>query len=319
MPPRVRRDSSQLKRIVEIGQGQAQASEVETNHRLADRLHEAGDLLQQQGANPYRVAAYRRAADNVKAWPEDLGRAFERAGLDGLEAIPGVGRTLASAIAEMLLRGRWAQLERLRGEVAPEALFQSIPGVGRTLARKIAETLDVDTLEALEVAAHDGRLEGVPGIGRRRAAMVRAGLAAILARYRRHAAPSSPEPAVEMLLNVDREYRDRADSLPKIAPRRFNPDGTAWLPVLHTARGSWHLTALFSNTARAHALGRIRDWVVVFFHTDDEPEGQRTIVTETRGPLAGRRVVRGREAECRELERAGGEANGGGPDCARRR
>jgi hypothetical protein len=68
--------------------------------------------------------------------------------------------------------------------------------------------------------------------------------------------------------------------------------------VLHAARGPWQLTALFSNTGRAHALGRVGDWVVIHYQTDALPEGQCTIVTESRGPLAGRRVVRGREAEC---------------------
>jgi len=102
------------------------------------------------------------------------------------------------------------------------------------------------------------------------------------------------------LLEVDREYRDRAErgALPTIAPRRFNPSGEPWLPVLHTERADWHFTALFSNTARAHELGRTRDWVVIYFSQDSGPEGQRTVVTESRGPLAGRRVVRGREAEC---------------------
>jgi putative hydrolase len=106
-----------------------------------------------------------------------------------------------------------------------------------------------------------------------------------------------------MLLDVDREYREKAARLPRIAPRRFNPSGERWLPVLHTERGGWRFTALHSNTALAHHLGRTRDWVVVYFHADHEPEGQHTVVTETRGPLAGRRVVRGREAECGEPQR----------------
>ena len=69
--------------------------------------------------------------------------------------------------------------------------------------------------------------------------------------------------------------------------------------MLHTQRASWHFTALYSNTARAHELGRTHDWVVVYFYDDHHREGQHTIVTETQGPLAGKRVVRGREAECR--------------------
>jgi hypothetical protein len=72
----------------------------------------------------------------------------------------------------------------------------------------------------------------------------------------------------------------------------------SWLPILHTQRGDWHFTALFSNTARAHDLDKTSDWVVLYFHTDHGPEAQRTVVTETSGSLSGRRVVRGREAEC---------------------
>jgi hypothetical protein len=107
------------------------------------------------------------------------------------------------------------------------------------------------------------------------------------------------EPPVEMLLDVDREYRERAAAgeLRRIAPRRFNPTGEAWLPILHTQRGQWHFTALYSNTARAHELGKTNDWVVIYFYDGDHRERQRTVVTETRGPLAHSRVVRGREAE----------------------
>ena len=114
-------------------------------------------------------------------------------------------------------------------------------------------------------------------------------------------------PGVELLLEVDREYREkaRAGVLRKIAPRRYNPAHEAWLPVLHKHAGRWHFTALFSNTGRAHELHRTSDWVVVFF-TDGDPddEGQATVVTEYRGALEGKRVVRGREPECARFYRA---------------
>jgi putative hydrolase len=200
----------------------------------------------------------------------------------------------------MVRTGRWVQLERLRGAVAPEQLFQSIPGLGPELARRLHEHLDVDTLEALELAAHDGRLEQVPGIGPRRAAMLRATLGGMLTRTRPARRQRVLEPAIDLLLDVDREYREKAErgALPKIAPRRFNLSGTAWLPSLHTERADWRFTALFSNTALAHELGRVHDWVVIYLHQDSGSDGQRTVVTETRGPAAGQRVVRGREAEC---------------------
>jgi hypothetical protein len=106
-------------------------------------------------------------------------------------------------------------------------------------------------------------------------------------------------PPVELLLDVDRVSRDAAaaGTLRTIAPRRFNPTRQAWLPIFHTERDGWSITAMYSNTALAR-LGRMRDWVVIYFHERDGTEGQCTVVTEHRGPLQGRRVVRGREQEC---------------------
>ena len=272
------------------------------NTQIADRLREAAALLEQQGANPFRVNAYRHAADTVTTLEEGLDTLLDGGGLAALEALPAIGRGIATAIEELVRTGRWSQLERLRGTLDPAGLFQSIPGVGPELARRIHDELHVDTLEALEAAAHDGRLEAVPGIGPRRAAALRAALESMLGRVRttpRTAPADGPE--VGLLLAVDAEYREQAEAgrLPTIAPKRFNPEGTAWLPILHTEQGGWHFTALYSNTARAHELGRTRDWVVVYFYDDHHQEGQHTVVTETHGPLVGRRVVRGREAACR--------------------
>ena len=203
----------------------------------------------------------------------------------------------------MVRTGHWSQLERLRGTADPVALFTAVPGLGHRLAERIHEELHVDTLEALELAAHDGRLENVTGVGPRRAATIRANLHAMLVRAHTPAATvtQGPLPPVKLLLQIDRLYREQATagSLPMIAPSRFNPRHEAWLPVLHCERDGWQFTALYSNTAQAHQLHRTRDWVRIFHYDSENSEGQHTVVTETHGPLSGRRVVRGREAECR--------------------
>jgi hypothetical protein len=182
----------------------------------------------------------------------------------------------------------------------PIAVLSSVPGIGTGLARRVHEELEIETLEELEAAAHDGRLGAMRGFGEKRVAGVREALATRLGR-RRSRPPPAPEvrPTVGELLDVDREYREAgsAGRLPLIAPRRFNPARRAWLPVMHAWRDGRHYTALFSNTARAHQLGRTHDWVVLFFDGRDG-ERQHTIVTATSGPLQGHRVVRGREAEC---------------------
>lgn len=277
------------------------------NHRVASLLREGADLLEEQGANPFRVAAYRRGADTVETLAEPVGELAAREGSEGLVALPGIGPGLAAAILQVLRTGRWGMLERLRGEASPERLFRLVPGIGPRLAERLHEHLGVDTLEGLEMAAWDGRLETVPGIGARRAAAVRAALASQLGRPRRRAVERPPaRPSVATLLAVDAEYRRRAAAgeLPRIAPRRFNPAREAWLPILHADRDGWHFTALFSNTALAHQLGRTGDWVVLSYADSDHREDQATVVTETRGPSAGRRVVRGRERECAARDEA---------------
>lgn len=280
----------------------------EDRSRYTDRLREAADLLEAQGANPFRVSAYRHAADTVRDLDEDVATIIEREGAAGLEKLPHIGRGIAAALMEMARTGRWTQLERLRGSSDPVQLFTAVPGLGHRLAERIHEELHIDTLEALEMAAHDGSLESVPGVGPRRAATIRANLQAMLSRGRSHRSPAATNgghtrPTVATVLAVDTEYREKAahGNLSTIAPKRFNPTGAAWLPVLHTTRDGWHFTALFSNTAQAHQLGRTSDWVVIYFYDDEHAEGQHTVVTETHGPLVGKRVVRGREAECREF------------------
>ena len=67
--------------------------------------------------------------------------------------------------------------------------------------------------------------------------------------------------------------------------------------MLHTRRDSWTFTALYSNTARAHELDRVHDWVVIYAEDESHHERQYTVVTAGRGVHAGQRVVRGREAE----------------------
>jgi hypothetical protein len=275
------------------------------NAAIAAMFDDIAERLEIQGALSHRVRAWYRGADAIRDLERPLGDIFAAEGVAGLEAIPHIGRRLARVIIEILRTGKTAVWERLRGEVGPHQLFASIPGLGDVLADRIHHDLRIDTLEQLETAAHDGRLEQVPGVGPRRARAVRDVLATRLSRAaRRRGGTPGPShrtrpPTVELLLSIDQHYRHQADrdTLPRIAPRRFNPGGEAWLPILHLEREGWTFTALYSNTALAHRLHKTRDWVVIFYE-HDHTSGQCTVVTEWRGRLAGRRVVRGRERQC---------------------
>ncbi|MEQ9410498.1 MAG: helix-hairpin-helix domain-containing protein [Fuerstiella sp.] len=279
-----------------------------TNADIARHLNEIAELLEAQRANPFRVQAYRNAADTLLGLHQSAQQIFEDEGLAGLTELPGIGRSLAAVVEQRIRTGHSSVLDRLRGDARAERLFGTVPGIGPELAARIHEQLGIDTLQQLELAAHNGSLLRVPGMGQRRVLAVRESLAG---RFRHGPydadalfdimspdGPTHDHVTVAVLLDVDEEYRRRAAAgeLVQIAPKRFNTDGDAWLPILHTERHDQHFTALFSNSARAHQLGRTHDWVII--HHDDESDGQWTVVTEHRGSLKGKRIVRGREREC---------------------
>jgi len=270
------------------------------NSEIAHRLKEVAELLHDQGSNPFRAQAYRHAAQTLEQLERPVDDILHAEGVDGLQKLPGIGESLSRAIRELILTGKLPMLERLRGEAEPVSLFASVPGIGKKLADRLHHDLEIDTLEELEIAAHDGRLIRQAGIGEKRHSGIIASLAERLGRIRvRRGTAEKIFPSIEELFDVDREYRENAsaEQLHKFAPRRFNPTGEAWLPVLHTQRSERHYTALFSNTARAHKKGKTRDWVVLFYD-DGDRESQCTVITAEWGPLEGRRIVRGREFEC---------------------
>jgi DNA polymerase (family X) len=275
-----------------------------SNQEIAQVLERIAGLLDAQGANEHRVRAYREGAERVRTANESLAGLVRQGEEMRLLEMPGIGEGLGNLIFEYVRTGRSGLLERLQGEVAPEELFAQIPGIGPELARQISTELGMRTLQELEQAAHDGRLATVEGFGPKRVEMVRVNLAGLLSRaaQRRSQEIESPDvqPAVELLLALDDAYRRQAEAgeLPTVAPQRFNPEKEAWLPVMEGKARGWQFSIVYSNTARAHALNKTRDWVVIYYRRDGG-EDQATVVTETGGPLTGKRVVRGREAECR--------------------
>jgi hypothetical protein len=282
------------------------------NGQVASVLDEVARLLEAQGANPFRVGAYRKAARTVRALDEPLWQLWRREGIDGLKRLPGIGQSLSGSLAHLLEHDRLPLLERLKGENVPERAFATVATIGPKLAARIHRELGIESLTELAAAARDGRLARVPGMGSKRLQAVAEALAG---RFRRSeqttptavSAPDSGQPRsagdddapVAELLDVDAEYRQRAGrgQLPRIAPRRFNPTRQAWLPVLHTEREGRHYTALFSNTARAHELDTTHDWVVIY-RDDADHDGRWTAITAQFGPLKGRRIIRGRESDC---------------------
>lgn len=284
--------------------------DLSENRFVADKLDEVAHLLDQQNGSLFRVRAYRDAASYLRGLPHPIRLDYQRGGERALDDLPTIGQSIAAAIAEILDTGASSLLDRLRGVADPEQVFQTVPMIGPALARQIHDDLGIETLEALEAAAYDGRLATIKGVGPRRIESVRHSLSDMLARRRpRKAAMDRQQPSIADILAVDQTYRSNVDQLPTIKPRRFNPTGETRLPILHTERDGWQFTALFSNSPTAHRFGKTRDWVVIYFERTDQPEGQITVVTEHGGPLDGKRVIRGQERACRAFYETSAKAS----------
>ncbi len=161
-----------------------------------------------------------------------------------------------------------------------------LKGVGEKLAGLIQEYIDKGEVELLTSLEKEVPLES-----RKATPVVRP----------RHVFPVPLDISVSLILSMDQEYRKKAAAgkLKKIAPKKFNPDGEAWLPILATEREGVRFTVMFSNTKTAHDLKKTDDWVVVYYEKG-KGENQCTVVTESRGHMKGKRVIRGREEECRK-------------------
>ncbi|RLC63488.1 MAG: DNA polymerase III [Chloroflexota bacterium] len=147
------------------------------NQEVAGIFAQMADILAIQGENYHRIMAYRRAAENIAT----LGRPIEEVWQAGeLETIPGIGKTLAAKIDELMRTGRLGAYEKLKAQV-PAGVVEmlQIPDVGPKRAALFWKELGITTIEALEQAAREGRLRTLPGMGAKSEEKVLAGIEAL--------------------------------------------------------------------------------------------------------------------------------------------
>ena len=147
------------------------------NHQVAAIFAEMADMLDILGESTHRVMAYRRAAESVT----DLGRPLEEVWRAGeLEALPGIGRTLAGKIDELMRTGRLEAVEKLKAQV-PAGVVEmlQIPGIGPRKAALFWKEADVTSIQELAEAARSGRVRALPGMGARSEENLLAGIEAL--------------------------------------------------------------------------------------------------------------------------------------------
>lgn len=142
---------------------------------MAHVFREIGDMLEILGEVVYKSVAYRRVADAIERYPDDVA-ALYRQGTP--PKLPGAGAALSAKLAELAETGSLEYHQRLRLQV-PDGLLGMlrIPGVGPRTVKLLHGELGVDSVEALRAAAEDGRLRGVKGLSQRTEENVLAGIA----------------------------------------------------------------------------------------------------------------------------------------------
>jgi len=131
------------------------------NIEITNLFNEIADFLEVKGENPFRIRAYRRAAQAVEGLSEDIAAIAERG---ALLDVAGIGKDLASKIQEYLASGTIEYLEGLRKEIPAGVIeLMGIHGVGPKTARLLYEQVGVDSVEKLEELAKAHKLAGLPG------------------------------------------------------------------------------------------------------------------------------------------------------------
>ncbi len=134
------------------------------NLEVASALDRLADLLEIQGANPFRIRAYRNAIRTVQGLTRSLAAMVDDG--EDLTELPGIGKEMASHIRELLDTGRLGILEEVAQEVPPSlAELMRLEGIGPKRARRLWGELGVTSVEELETALGEGRVEELEGFG----------------------------------------------------------------------------------------------------------------------------------------------------------
>jgi DNA polymerase (family 10) len=142
------------------------------NVEIARVLDEIADLLEIEGANPFRIRSYRNASRFIGSLTRPL--AAMVGAKEDLAELPTIGKDIAGYIEELVETGKLRRLEELRGEV-PETLADllRLEGVGPKRARKLWSELHIESIEDLEAAIEKGRVQELEGFGERSAEKIR--------------------------------------------------------------------------------------------------------------------------------------------------
>jgi DNA polymerase (family 10) len=168
--------------------------------QVARVLAETAALMELAGENPFKVRAYENAARTIDSYPESLDEAIASG---RLRQLPGIGDAIFANVQSLLSTGRLALHEELRSRFPPGLSdCLALPGLGVAKVKLLHETLGIDSLDALERACLDGRIQTIKGFGGKSVEKLRRGIAVLRAGAGSHRFLSALGKAEELLAAV---------------------------------------------------------------------------------------------------------------------
>lgn len=191
------------------------------NRQLAERFNHIADLLEIKGENRFKILAYRRAAENIVDLGQDINHIWQAG---ELKDVPGIGKAIHDKIDELLSTGKMTFWEKLITEVPPSLTsLLEISGVGAKTVKLLWEKLDITTVEELKAAAEAGKLNGLPGLGKKTETNILNGIKALAKR-------EHDRINLDIALSTAQTIIDNLQTLPQVLKidyagslRRFSP------------------------------------------------------------------------------------------------
>lgn len=152
-----------------------------SNQKIAEALFNIATLLEMQQANPYRIAAYRRAARSMLGLTESAAQVIARG--EPLR-IPGVGERLGRKITELIATGHMTFYDDLCEESLPDDVrdLMRAPHVGPRTALRLSGQFGIHSIEQLLTATTQHKLRGAYGFGPRSEERLAEGARSLVAR-----------------------------------------------------------------------------------------------------------------------------------------
>lgn len=174
------------------------------NADVAAVFEEIADLLEIEGANPFRVRAYRFAARTIRDLSREVAEMVAKG--EDLTSLPGIGEDLAGKIKDIVATGTTALLEKHRKTVpATVTELLRIPGLGPKRVRILSQGLNIRSLSELQNAAREGRVRALPGFGEKTEQHILDALAAQTGKERR-VRSADAAPFAEALVTYLRQF-----------------------------------------------------------------------------------------------------------------